>query len=844
MPRALNAYRRLVKLYPARFREEYGRPLEQQFVDEYREADGRLTRAVLWARVIADFVVSMPRELLREVRDDMRYAARVYLRHPLVTVLALVALSLAVGATTGVFSVVNALLLRSLPFREPERIVQVEPSRGIDSSTGFHAWRKQSPFLEDAASLDRAEMNLNQSADAVRIQVTETSYNFFSLLGCQPVLGRAFAAGEDVPGRDHVAVISYTLWQQIFAGEPRALGSTILLNGQPTTVVGVAPRLFDFPSRTAVWTPTVFDLKRLPKTDVTYWETIGRLKAGLTLAQANSMFGAGAGRKVGDFVERRQLTPMRDQLAGPVRRASLVLFGSVLFVLLVACANVANLVLTRVTDRRRELVVRAALGASRARLVQQLITETVVLALVAAGFGFLVAQWAARLARSAQPVQLAVQEYTVLDWRVVGFAMIVSVLVGVAFGVVPAWLVARLQPAEDLVHGRAHGGSANHLRGVLVAVQVSATVVLLAGSIVFSRSFLKLVDTDLGFRPDHGVSLRVSLVGTPYDTEPGRAAFYRNALEKLRSVPGVESAAITDVGPFASGMMGAASFISKSGRRLTALWIFVTPDYFRTIGTSIAAGRGLTEADKGGPDRIAVVDDNFANRIGEGTAIVGQTLTAYGGRRVVVAGVVPAFRYWGPEHRESPTVFMPLDESRLAAGTFLVRVRDDANRSLAKCRDALKSVDSRVAVFGMATFDDLLWTTLARPRFYATVVVFFGVFALLLALIGIYGVASYSIAQRVQEIGVRLAIGGTARDVRAMLLRQGLVPIVAGLVAGIAGALALGRVLQHLITAGQRIDPATCAAAVVLLAGAAAAALWSATRRVLRLQPIDILRSE
>ncbi len=850
MPRALNAYRRLVKLYPAGFRQEYGRPLEQQFLDEYRDLGGRPQRVAFWVRLLADLGVSIPRELVRELRQDVKYAARVYLRHPLVTGLALLALTLAIGTTTGVFGVVNALLLRSLPFRSPERIVELEPSHGIDSSSGFHRWRKQSAYLEDAASFDRAEMNLNRPGDATRVLVTETSYNFFSLFGSEPAVGRGFAEGEDVPGRDRVAVISYALWQGAFGGDVRVLGSTILLNGKPMTVVGVAPRLFDFPARTAVWTPTAFDLQRLPKTTVAYWETIGRVKPGMTLAQANAAFLAALARDDPDALKEphpggARLIPLRDQLAGPVRRASLVLMGTVLLVLLVACANVANLVLTRVTDRRREMVVRAALGASRARLAQQLITETVLLGLAGAAGGLVVAQWAVRLASAAQPAQLAVQDYTILDWRVVGFSMLVAVMAGVLFGVVPAWMMARLQPAEDLIRGRGAATPARRFRSALIAVQVAVTVVLLAGSIVLGRSFLRLLETDLGFRPDGALALTVSLAGTPHDTKEGRPQYYRDALERLRSVPDVESVAAADFSPFAQGMMSGAQFTAASGRKLIGTAVAVTGDYFRTLGTRIVAGREFTAADASAADAVIIVDERFAQEIGEGLGIVGQTLTTYRGRRVVVAGVVRGLHYLGPESGGFPLVFMPFERLvQPTAATLLVRVRGDAGAAVASCRGALKSLDAGVAVYGLTTLDDLLWATLARPRFYATVVTFLGAFALLLALIGIYGVASYSIAQRTPEIGVRLALGGTAREIRAMLLRQGLLPVAVGLVSGLVAAFALGRILEHLITKGQRIEPVICIVAVVLLALTGVGALWSATRRVLRLQPLEVLRAE
>jgi putative ABC transport system permease protein len=853
MPRAVDVYRRLVNLYPARFREEYGAPLEQQFADEYREAGGALGHIGFWVRLCMDLALSIPRELARELRQDVRYAIRVYSRRPLATALALVALTLAIGATTGVFSVVNALLLRSLPFRAPERMVQLQPTHGMDTSSGFHRWRTGSAFLEDAATYEGAQMNLSRSGESVRVTVAETSSNFFTLLGCEPVVGRSFARGEDAPGKGGVAVIGYGLWQQLFGGDGRAIGSTILLNGQPMTVVGIAPRFFDFPSRTAVWTPTVFDFDRLPKTSVTFLETVGRLKPGLTLPQAASMFEAELSRENPDALKRDaenrpRLIPLREQLAGPVRRASVVLMGGVFFVLLIACANVANLVLTRVVDRRRELVVRAALGASRARLAQQLITETVLLGLVGAAAGLLVANWAASLATAAQPAQLAAQEYSVLDWRVMSFAVGVAVITGAMFGLFPAWLIARLQPAADLVrvHGMADRGRASSFRMALVVLQVSLTVVLVAGSFVMGRSFLRMVETDLGFRPGGALAMTVSLVGTAHDTENGRRAYCRDVLEGLRAVPGVESAAAVDSPPLATASYGAAHFPGPSRTPWYAVFVWASRDYFRTMGSEIVAGRDFNAADNGSPERVAIVDERFARGVGSGRSILGTRVVSSGTRPITfkVVGIVRAVDFRGPGQPEAAQVFMPLERSPPPSFTLVARVRGDAAAYLARCRAAVRSVDKRVAVFDVTTLDGLLSTTLAKPRFYTTVVVFFGAFALLLASMGIYGVASYSIAQRTHEIGVRMALGGTAAAIRAMLARETLLPVAAGLLVGVCGSLALGGIIGHLVTPGQAIDVATCGAAACLLAVIAAIAAWSATQRIIRLQAMEILRAE
>jgi predicted permease len=836
----MKLYRFLLKLYPARFREEYGRPLEQQFLDEYREADGTLARFAFWARTVRDLAISIPLELLRELRQDLRYSVRTYSRRPVVTLMAVAALALAIGATTGVFSVVNALLLRSLPFRSPERIVQLGLAfRPADTASAFEAWRNKSKFLEDAAVYTQADMNLGGSAESQRVKVTETSSSFFRTLGSEPVIGRAFVDGEG-----GVAVISYTLLQQFFGGDPRAIGSIIHLNSTPLTVIGIARPGLDYPAKTAVWTPTVFDISRLPKSTMFFWVTFGHVKSGLTLKQAQSMFDAE--QKRDSLATTNSLIPLRTQLAGPVERASLVLLGAVVFVLLIACANVANLLLTRISERRKELVLRAALGASRARLIQQLITESILLTCVAAFAGLIVANWAAKLASSAQPAQLAVQNYTILDWHVLAFATGLAMFTGFLFGFLPASLIGRLQPTEDLVRSQPGSSTSRvrRLRSVLVAVQICLTLILLGGSIVMGRSFLKMLGTDLGFRTDHVVTMSVSLAGTGH--EKSAMEYYRAALDRLRAIPAVESAGAIEALPLAVTGFSGSNFRMESGRLVPyAAVIPVTPDYFQTMATPIVHGRALTAVDQKNSELVGVVNQEFLRVAGEDASFVNRRLTFPQGKRaVLIVGIVHDVRYSGPAQGVFPQLFLPAEQRTPLFMTFVARVRGRPEAYLPICRDAIQSLDRQVPVFGAKTLDDRLSEALARPRFYTVVVLFFGGFALLLAVIGVYGVATYSIVQRTHELGVRIAVGASAQHLRCMLLRQSLMPVAIGMTAGVAGAFALGRFLEHLMNTAQRMDAVTSAEAAILLVSVAGVAIWSASQRILRLDAMQILRAE
>jgi putative ABC transport system permease protein len=843
-------YRLLLKLYPARFREEFSAPLERQFADDCRDAETRTDRARLWIRTLSDLAVTVPREFAREMGQDLHYAARVYRKRSLSTVLALSALALAIGATTGVFSVVNALLIRSLPFRQPEQLFQMTttPVSVFSGRSAYFAWRDSSPYLQDAAAYFPTQMNLDMANRSARIPVAEVSANFIALLGSEPSVGRGFAPDEDLSGHDGVAIIGYGLWQQFFGGNPAVLGSTIHLNGVPMTVIGVAPATLDFPDKTAVWTPTVFDSGHLPKQGVVYGASIGRLRKGVTLAQADSLLEAELRRAKSESVHA-PLRSLQAELAGPVREASLVLLGVVVFVLLIACANVAHLLLSRVAERRQELLVRNALGASRARLVQQLITESTLLTLIAAGAGLVVAQWASRLASAAQPAELAVQEYSILDWRVLAFAAGIAGLTGLLFGVLPALLVGRLQSGAEAFRSRntSQSTGTGRMRALLLALQGAFALVLLTGSLSMGRSFVRLLGTDMGFRTDHVVTLNATTVGNRWEGSSRSAEYFREALGRLRAVPGVVSAGAVDYLPMIDNMYMAASFqLDTSHSVPSALLNAATPDYFRTMETKFLEGRDFDVTDQQVSTRVAIVNEEFVRRLGIGPHVVGkQVITRWPtDKPITIVGVVQTALTHGPDSPPAAQVFLPAEQFGLGYVTFVARVQGDVTRYLAGCRDAVQQVDPHVPIYDVKTLDQRLSDTLARPRFYTTAILFLGGFAVLLAVVGIYGAATYSIAQRTHEIGVRLAVGATTGGVRSLLLRQSLLPMVCGAAVGIAGAAILGRYLQHLIKGAETSGVQACATAAAMLIFAAALAVWSATRRIVRMDPTAALRTE
>jgi predicted permease len=839
-------YRLLLSLYPARFREEYAAPLQQQFLDDCREAQTFGARCRLWLSAIGDLAWSIPIELAHELKQDLSHSLRVHARRPFVMAFTVAILALAIGGATGVFSVVNAVLIKSLPFRDPARLVVLWSfNQHYKSSAEFHKWRTSSAYLEDVVQAYTAELNVSGASVPTRINIAQTSFNFFSALGTEPMLGRAFAPSEDVPGNDGVAVISHSLWQQIFAGDPRVLGSKLILNGTPSTIIGVAPPGFDYPHKSLAWTPTAFDLGRFPNKGAA-WDAFGRLKQGVSLAQARQMFDAEASRLPQEPWMKNfpppKLVPLQADLARDIREASLILMAAVGFILLIACANVANLLLTRTTERRNELIVRAALGASRARLVQQLMSESVLLSSIAAAAGLAAAYWASKLASLSQPAQLSSQRYNILDWRVLGFAVGVAIFTGLLFGVVPALVVRHLQPSGDLARMHSSAPRTTRLRGILIAMQVALTLILLAGSVTMGRSFLRLLDHGMGFRTDHLVGVSVSLTGTGEQSDARKAEYYREALDRLRAVPGVESASAAYSLPL-DNMFGVGTITLDNGRESSPLLNNrVTPDYFRTMGLPLLYGREFTSADTG---RVAILSEGAAREVAEGPAVLGRKVIHLGEKEpATVIGVVRATRFFSPDSKVMEQYTLPVYEKPPDYATFLARVHGNAADSLAACRDAVQSVDRNVPVFNTKTLDQRFDETVAVPRFRTTIFLFFGGFAMLLAIAGIYGVSSYSITQRRREIGVRIAIGASAQGVRAMILRQALWPIAAGMLIGLGGAAWQGRVLEHLLSSAPPVDMAACAASAVLLTAVALVSIWSATGRVLELNPIDVLKSE
>lgn len=841
-------YRCLLRLYPAEFREIYARPMEQDFREELTESNGAWALVLLWIRLLTDLALSIPGQVAREFVQDTRHTFRLWAIRPWQTACAILALAIGIGANMGVFSVLNALLLSSLPFRQPESLASFQhffPPH--DTPKRFHEWRTQTAFLDDAALWNTGDANLGGGHEWQRARVAQTSWNFFELLGVNPVLGRTFAPGEDVegngwgaPGPNAVAVVSHGLWQSVFGGRRDVLGLTIRVDGNPLTVIGVAPPEFDYPQDASLWKPAVYSEGNYGFT------TIGRLKGGIRWKQAQSLVVAEADRL---SPSRRRspnqpspvISPLRDELAGPAKNAALVLMGGAALILLIACLNVANLLTARTADRQVELSIRSALGASRTRLVQQLLSECLLLALAGATAGAFIAYAVTSVTAKLQPAALATQTYSLVNVQVIGFAIVTTLFTGFLFGILTTFYTR--QPHEFGIRGSSEGRGSRRLRETLVAVQIMFTIVLVSASISLGRAFLDLMGTDRGFERAGVITAMVSLEGTTHEADAKRLAYFQEVLARLGRLTGVQAASTTQFLPLdAKGFVGGRYGLDGRKASMNSMSVPVMQDYFRVMGNRLLAGREFNIADIRGNAQLAIVNDVFAREFGQPADLIGRELSA-GRSSWRIVGVVKAMDYMVADSQTSQ-VFHPSRSPGWPRTAIVVRVAGRPEDRLAMIRDTIRSVDSQVPVFDVRTLEQRMTDEFARPQFYKTAVMCFAAFAFLLAIFGIYSIVSYAVARATRAMGVRMALGARPADLRASLLLKGLLTVTQGVISGVAGALLSGTLLESLVEGAKPVNATACVVEVLFVAIVAAAAIWVATRPIARLDIIEVLRIE
>jgi predicted permease len=801
--------------------------------------------------------------------QDVRYALRTLWHSPGFTLVAVLTLALGIGATTSIFSVVRGVLLRPLPFREPEQLVriwQASPAqselKGPVSSGDYLDWKARQRSFSDMGAWFYAEgmtgVDLSGDGEPERLPTTYVEDGFFSTLGVNPQLGRAIQSDEHQPGRDSVVVISHGFWQRRFGGDRSALGRSLTLNGVPHTVVGVMPPGFTFPSeRVDVWLPTSnISESGIPRVRQNRWQSVvARLEPGVTLEAARTEMNGLTKQLAEEYpttnfqANAATVLPLHEAITGEVRVGLMVLLGAVGFLLLIACVNVANLLLARSSVRERELAVRAALGAGPGRLVGQLLTESLVLAVLGGGLGVLLAVWGTDVLAALSAKQLPRLQEVRVDGAVLAFASASTLFTGVLFGLLPALRAGSPQLAPVLkAAGRGlTGGGGARLRGALVVTEVALAVVLAAGAGLAMRSLSSLLSVDPGFRPEGTVVVSFSAPATHKGEKLPQ--YLGEVLARVRAVPGVQVAATAKHLPLEN--VGEPQPIIIAGKPLAnpddaprANFLHVSTDYFRAMGVPLLQGRAFADTDSREAPFVLMVNQAFVRRFFPGEDAVGQMLQ-YGNGQGSIVGVVGDVRQRSLSESPEPMVYLHVFQNSRSHVDLIVRGEGGASLGLATAvREAIWSVNPSQSITRITTLEEVVGEAVARPRLIAALLGLFSALALGLGAVGIYGVLSYTVSQRQREMGVRLALGARPPEVLRMVLRSGMKLAGLGIALGVVGSLVLARVMASILYGVTAHDPLTFGAVVVVLLGVALVACLVPARRAMRVDPAITLRGE
>jgi predicted permease len=811
--------------------------------------------------------------MLHSLLQNVRFAVRSLRRAPTLSASVILTLALCIGATAAIFSVVYTVLFRPLPYADPEGILLVRTDwRDLPSSFSVGNWvdvaRQQTSFEHFVPAYGES-YNLSGAEAPENVDGARVGTDYFALLGVQPALGRSFRAEEASPGRENVVLLSHRLWQRRFGRDPSAVGSEIRLDGRPHTVIGVMPASMDFALfDEELWVPVAFTPERLAMHDEHYLTVLARLKVGVTLARANEEM-AGLARWLEttypkDNQDRSiRVSQLMEELVGDYRPRLFVLLGAVGFVLLIACANIANLLLARGAARAREVSIRAALGAGRRHLVTHALAESLVLAAAGGLLGLLVGYWGVALLAAYGPEDVPRLAEARVDGPVLAFALGLTALSGLVFGLVPALRTAARPPHEALKEGGrtgARAGSRDRLRNALVVAEIALALVLLTGAGLLIRSSVALNGVDPGFDPRGVVAGRISLPETSHRTADEVTRAFQRIEERVAAVPGVASAALVSAAPLEGGN---SNGLVPEGRPLeiasaiNSLMRVATPGYFETMRIELVRGRGFTAGDRKGTPLVMVINETLARE-----AFPGQDPT---GKRIAccepgpngepnwkeVIGVARDTRARGLDQEPMPEFYLPMLQAPAAAWTWTdrtltlaVRARADEPALMTPLRHAVAEVDPSLPLYNLGTMQGRVMDSLAQSRFSTLLLTAFGVIALILAAIGVYGVISYGVAQRTQEIGIRMALGARHGDVLALVVRHGAALAAVGLAVGLAAALALSGMLGSLLYQVSPTDPPTFVGGLVVLSAVAVLAAALPARRAARTDPMVALRNE
>jgi putative ABC transport system permease protein len=805
---------------------------------------------------------------------DIRYGVRGLLKHPGFTALVVITLALGIGASTAIFSVVDSVLLRRLPYSTASRIVAIQElnqagKRVQVTSANFLDWRAQNTVFDNLAAIKQTTSNLAFSDHAERIELAQTNANFFDVFGIKPQYGRLFIPQDEQAGHEPVVVVSNALWQRRFGSDPSLVGKPITLDGKDYTVVGISPAGFQYPDKTEVWVPPLKLVPELwPKQDVTqtrgmgYLAAVATLKPGVTLPQAAAEMETITARlrqQYPDTNNRRfnRVVSLHEHLVGDTNKLLWLLLGAVTFVLLIGCANVANLLLASGASRQKEMAIRTALGASRARVVRQLFTESTLLALTGGAVGLLIAYWGVAGITKLLPGDFPRLNEIHLNLRVLGFTFAASVLTGILFGLVPALQISR-PDVQEAIRETGRGVSGNRrqsrFRQALIVVEVALSVVLLVGAGLLFRSFLRLQSVNTGFVAEHVWTARLTPSGTSYAKHADYGRFYSQVLEKLSAVPGVQDAGLINTLPLDKGPTAGFRIdghpVTTPDKWPSANYRAVTPNYFRAMGIPVLQGRAYTDRDDANSPLVMIVNQRLVDEEFSGENPIGKRIT-FGGtdsnKQPVwfeIVGVVANVR--SLELREEPTaeVYFASLQDYWPAMSLVVRSNVDPANLSASVRQIVNEVDKSVPVSNVQTMDHVVSASITQPRFNLFLLGLFSTVAMLLSAAGIYGVTAYTVTQRTHELGIRIALGAQVSDVLKMILGQGMAVIGVGLGIGLVAAFGLVRLLRSFLFGVGEKDPFTFVAITLLLLLVALLACYIPARRATKVDPLEALRYE
>jgi putative ABC transport system permease protein len=797
---------------------------------------------------------------------DIRYGFRSLLKHPGFTAVAVITLALGIGANSAMFSTVNAVLLKPLPYPEAERIVLLEgvnTSKGITDSNmsipDFADWQNQNQVFEQLAGFVTGGSLLTSGDETERVRATGVTSDFFPLFRAAAFAGRTLQVDDSQKGHDNVVVLSYGLWQRRFGGNQNVIGTNVTLSGESVTIVGVMPPDFDYPGQSELWVPYPIDAAA-ERRDNRFFQVVARLKPGVPIAQAEASLNTINQRLAQTYVETNsgwtvRVINLQERMVGSMRKSLLVLLGAVAFVLLIACANVANLMLARATGRQKEIAVRAALGASRFRVVRQLLTESLLLSVIGGAIGLLLSIWLTELLVSVSPANTPRFDEIKPDLWVLAFTIGLTVVTGIIFGLAPALHASRVDLNGGLKEGggKGSGGSRNkRLRSLMMVSEIALSFMLLVGAGLLIKSFMRLRDVSPGFTPENVLTMRLSLLSQKYAAGEPRIQLLRQTLERLKTVPGVQSAGAVLSLPLGGDTFNVGRSYIREGRPFTpeesanAAYLAATPDYFSTLQIPLLAGRPFNDQDNGKSPMVLIVNETMARQLWPGESPLGRRITIWRDEKFPreIVGVVSDTKAALNEEAGAQMYVPYAQDSGWGAMSFVLRTSGDPSSVTAAVRSEIRSVDKGIPVYNVKTMNDVLATSVAQQRLSMLLLSAFAVVALLLAMIGIYGVTAYYVTQRTQEIGIRIALGAQMGDVMKLILSSGMALALAGIGLGIAGAFALTRLMTSLLFGVKPTDTATFVTVALCLLVTALIACYLPARRATKVDPLSALRYE